>query len=504
MRGKRILVLLLVCLLMLFSTEAEAAGGRKDRQLTDLTGMSGWPSAPTISGESAYLIEVNSGTVLYAKSANTTRYPASITKVMTALVVLENCELDEEVTFSHNAIYDIEDGGHNWSYQEGEVLTVEQCLYALLLESVNEAGYALAEHVAGSIEDFAQLMNEKAEELGCTNTNFVNPHGLNDSEHVTTAHDMALIFWAALQNEDFYTIDSTTKYTIPATELNPSGYSLTMHHKMMLSSSDYYYEGVLAGKTGYTSLAQNTLVTYAERDGMALVCVVMKAGGSGTIYQDTEALLDYGFDNFQLVDMTSTSQSFCYALSTGYPLSLTLDGVSKMVLPKNVSTLTLEFSSKTSEDVDGTVGRLLFYSGDTVVATSTVRASGSIGASVETLVSTEISESETPAAELTNAESESEIEENVSEEEITEEEIPLTEEETEAQSEASEKKEKKIGWKILFWILNALGALIGLVFLYWLIIQIIKARRRRRRRKRRQLQRQRAARARARARAEGK
>jgi len=424
--------------------------------------MEGWPAGPEVTGESAYLVELNSGEVLYSKNENEQRYPASITKVVTALVVIEHCDMNEEVTFSKNAVTDIEDGGHSWEFKEGEVLTVEQCLYALLLESVNEAGYALAEHVAGSLEAFAERMNQKAAEVGATNTHFKNPHGLNDAEHLTTAHDMAMLFWAALQNEKFYEIDSATSYSISATTLNPGGYNFTMHHKMMLSGSDYYYDGVKAGKTGYTSLAKNTLVTYAEKDGMELVCVVLKDEGGGVVYRDTRKLLDYGFENFRLVDMTATSRNFCNALDSGYPMPLELAGESKIALPKTIETITMEFAGRQEGDSDGIVGNLLYRNGSLTLGSNPIQIQSGANLAGTSLPSG--SGSFTP--EETSGES-------------------SAEETTPASTTAAEEKTAEGGWSFWTWLLVILLVLVGALAIFWIVIQILKARRRRLRKKRR-------------------
>jgi len=428
--------------------------------------MEGWPAGPEVIGESAYLVELNSGEVLYSKNENEQRYPASITKVVTALVVIEHCDMNEEVTFSKNAVTDIEDGGHSWEFKEGEVLTVEQCLYALLLESVNEAGYALAEHVSGSLEAFAERMNQKAAEVGATNTHFKNPHGLNDPEHLTTAHDMAMLFWAALQNEKFYEIDSATSYSIPATTLNPGGYNFTMHHKMMLSGSDYYYDGVKAGKTGYTSLAKNTLVTYAEKDGMELVCVVLKDEGGGVVYQDTRKLLDYGFENFRLVDMTATSRNFCNALDSGYPMPLELAGESKIALPKTIETITMEFAGRQEGDSDGIVGNLLYRNGSLTLGSNPIQIQSGANLAATSLPSG--SGSFTP--------------EETSGESSAEETTPAS---TTAAEEKTEEKTAEGGWSFWTWLLVILLVLVGALAIFWIVIQILKARRRRLRKKRR-------------------
>lgn len=258
---------------------------------------------PVIASEGAVLLDASTGKVLYGKNAETKYYPASITKLMTALLVAENCKLDDTVTFSATATTNLEAGAVSLNLVEGDKLTVRQCLYALLLKSANEVGNALAEHVAGSNAKFADMMNARAAALGCTNTHFTNPHGLNDPNHYTTPHDMALIARAAFENATVRTVASTTSYTLPATKKNGAR-TISMGHKMLYPSDSRYYPGILGGKTGYTSKAGNTLVTVAERDGVRLIAVVMKS--KSTHYTDTKALLDYGF---QVMKQQSSGQT---------------------------------------------------------------------------------------------------------------------------------------------------------------------------------------------------
>ncbi len=247
---------------------------------------------PTVAAEGAVLLNAATGEVLYGKNQDQQFYPASITKVMTALLVLEHCNLNDVVTFSESATTNLESGAVALGVSAGDQLTVEQCLYGLLLKSANEIGNGLAEHVSGSVSAFADLMNAKAKELGCKNTHFANPHGLNNENHKTTPYDMALILRAAVANDTFRKIDTTTSYEFPAIK-NAAAHTITMGHKMMYPTDSRYYEGIIGGKTGYTSKAGNTLVTAVERDGVRLIAVVMKA--SGTHYTDTKAMLDYGF-----------------------------------------------------------------------------------------------------------------------------------------------------------------------------------------------------------------
>lgn len=299
--------ILLTLALLVTGIPAQAAGGSAERQPVDYSQLGDWPAGPDIVGEGGYLIELNSGAVLYEKNADETLYPASITKILTALIVIENCSLDEMVTFSYDAVHDLEEGGYSYIADTGDQLSVEECLYALLLQSSNEAAYALAEHCGGTVAGFAEMMNARAKELGATHSHFANPHGLYNEDHYTTCHDMAMIMWAAVQNETFLKIDSTFSYRTAVTSTQPEGFYCQMRHAMMNSNSEYFNSAVVAGKTGYIQMAKNTLVTYAVKDNMELVSVVMRSEANGQIYKDTQALLDYGFDNFAMQPISQTA-----------------------------------------------------------------------------------------------------------------------------------------------------------------------------------------------------
>lgn len=250
-------------------------------------------NAPEIASEGAVLYNATSGKFLYEKNANHQYYPASITKFMTALLVLENASQDDTVVFSSAATENLESGAVNLELTKGDRVKVRDCLYGLMLKSANEVANGLAEHVSGSVPSFAKKMNRRAQELGCTNTNFVNPSGLNNAKHLSTPHDMALIAKACFDRADFRAIDRTVSYHFPATQKRPNGTDIVMGHRMISSGNADYYPGILGGKTGYTSAAGNTLVTCAERNGVRLIVVVMKS--HKTQYSDTRALLDYGF-----------------------------------------------------------------------------------------------------------------------------------------------------------------------------------------------------------------
>jgi serine-type D-Ala-D-Ala carboxypeptidase (penicillin-binding protein 5/6) len=257
---------------------------------------------PSVNSKAAIVMEASTGTILYEKNIHKTFYPASITKILTALLAIENSNLGETVTFSKDAIYDVDLDSSRIGIDVGEQLTMEQCLYGIMLESANEVSYAIAEHVAGSVDAFADLMNEKAKELGCTDSHFVNPHGLPDENHYTTAYDMALISRAAINNETFQKITSTKSYTIPPTNIQEKSRPLANHHKFVKGTLSF--DGCIGGKTGYTTQAHYTLVTFAERNGMKLISVIMNCDSITNEYGDTAALLNYGFDNYSLYNVS--------------------------------------------------------------------------------------------------------------------------------------------------------------------------------------------------------
>ena len=293
---KRILTLLL-CIVLITGTQVTPAYAAPE-----------WPSNVSVEAEGAVLMDARSGAVIYGKNLHAVYYPASITKILTALIVIEHCNLDDVVTFSHDAIYSVEQGSSSAGMDVGDKMTVRDCLYAMLLKSANEVANALAEHTAGSIQNFAVLMNAKAKELGCQESHFNNPSGLNDPQHYTSAYDMALIAQAAFQNETFVTIDSSLYYDLPPTRHNPDGFRVYPGHRMLKKNAPQYYAGVIGGKTGYTTLAGNTLVTCAEKNGMKLITVILN--GHQTHYSDTKALLDFGFANFQSVNIADADSTY--------------------------------------------------------------------------------------------------------------------------------------------------------------------------------------------------
>lgn len=273
-----------------------------------------WPDpfdASLLSAESAILMDANTGLVLFEKNAHDKHYPASITKIMTSLLTLENASLGEVVTFSRAAALGIEAGSSSVATDIGEKLTIEQCLYAIMLESANEVCLGVAEHIAGSTSAFADMMNEKAKKLGCMDTHFSNPNGLHSDEHYTSAYDMALISQEALKLSEFRTVTATKQYHVAPTNKKVARI-WNNHHQMVYGWKypQFQYDYCIGGKTGYTQKAGNTLVTFAEKDGMTLIVVVMRATGQTVNmkknqYTDTKYLFEYGFDNFTVHNLAN-------------------------------------------------------------------------------------------------------------------------------------------------------------------------------------------------------
>ena len=330
-----------------------------------------WPAGIDTESASMIVVEEDSGAVLLQKAPNKENYPASITKIMTALLAIENCDMDEVVTFSEDAVRLNEGDTSHISRDIGEKMTMEECLYGMMLESANECAWAIAEHVGGDCKSFVRMMNEKADELGCRHTHFANPNGLPQDNHYTSCADMAKIAREAFKNKTFRTIVGTRSYSIPPTNTHSVETPLNNHHAMLnfYKTDDYLYEGCLGGKTGYTDAAQYTLVTYARRNGMTLVCVVMNAPSPG-FYTDTIHLFDYCFSNFLTYSVAETGGLTGAAKrGTGILMDSSemfrVDEDASVVLPKTASVLNTVPKvlplEKPQKDV---VGDLEFYYGD--------------------------------------------------------------------------------------------------------------------------------------------
>ena len=322
---------------------AEGNNGTTDSVSTNA--IANWPQGPDTYSETAVLMNADTGAILYNKGMDEKRYPASITKIMTALLALEHSSLDEEVTFTEECLADQTSDSGNLGMKVGEILTMRQCLMALMIRSANDVATQIAVHVAGSVSAFADMMNQRAQELGCVNTHFVNASGMPDENHYTTAHDMALIFQQAIKNQDFLDIIGTQSFTIEPTNMNPESRVLNTHHALLSAAAPEHYDGCFGGKTGVTEASKNTLVSGATRDGMTLIAVAMRAD-AGQVCQDHISMFDYGFNNFRKVEVPGGA----------------------VTIPKDVQVSDLT----TTESADGEAVRETYYFGqDYFVGTGT-------------------------------------------------------------------------------------------------------------------------------------
>lgn len=410
---------------------------------------------PDIVSEAAIVMDAATGQVLYEKHSEVGKYPASITKVMTVLITLEqDVDMNDVVTMSENAIWGIERSSTNIGLDVGEQVTVKDLLYATMVKSANECAYALAEYVAGDVEAFADMMNAKAEELGCKHTHFVTPNGLHDDDHYTTAYDMALIMQAAIRNEQFREIAGTLNYTIPATNLTEETRPLWNGNKMINPSEPYYYEYCEGGKTGYTTDANNTLVTFAKKDGLELICVILDCDGIKYTYTDSKALYRYCYNNYMyfypLSDFSfSTDDSDAsdsnYILDNYYDslnhdlIDLTVDKDYCMLLHKSTDTTKITKDIVLYDTVtDNTLGEINFLYNNEIIGTTPI--TNSTPSLASRIIQSENAETDT--------------------------------------------ENKNFFQSVFFKILVVMGALIVILGIYWAATSIVQTRKRNERRRR--------------------
>ncbi len=335
-----------LCGILLFSNTTMSAFAARDYKAeaeerkkipVETNRIINWPAGPEIGAESAILMEVNTGTILYAKNIHAKLYPASITKILTALIAAEECDMNEMVTFSSDAIHSInwrEDA--NMGINAGDSITMEQCLYGLLVGSANEVAYAMAEHIAGenNVEGFSDMMNKKAKELGCTDSNFITPNGIHDENHYTSAHDMALIAQAFFSNELLCKMSSTTNYHVPKTATQPREDMIVWAKSKLLPGKEYEYEYLVGTKTGYTDDARQTLVSCAQKNGLKLACVILKEETPAQ-FTDTIELFNYGFDNFYTASVAENDTNYSIDTSNFFSTDTDFFGSSKPILEIN-------------------------------------------------------------------------------------------------------------------------------------------------------------------------
>ncbi len=274
-----------------------------------------------IISESAVLMDADSGQILFEKNMHEKLAPASITKIMTALLAIEKGDFADTITMSHDAVFSVPRGASHVALDVGEQLTLEQAMYAMMLPSANDAANGIAEFIGGSMSGFAALMNQRAEELGALDTHFVNANGLSAEGHYTSAYDMALITREAMKHARFQTVWSTERYEMAPTNEQPETRVFFTQNKM-LSNTQYHYNDIIGGKLGYTREASNTMVVAARRDGRTLICVLLKTVNPADKYADAKLLFDDGFDNFRPVTLTNLQPegSVTFLLHNSLPL----------------------------------------------------------------------------------------------------------------------------------------------------------------------------------------
>ena len=344
--------------------------------------------------EAAYVVELTSGTVVYSDNANEKMYPASTTKLMTALLAIEHVEsgsgsLSDIIIFSEEAVYGISRDTMHINISVGEKLSVEQVLYAILLPSANEACLGMAEYVAGNIPDFVELMNARAQELGMANTHYVTTNGLHDDEHYTTAYDMSLLMQEVLKHEVLVRIMSTANYVLPETNMSLSR-SLSNTNKCIHTENEYYNPYVVCGKTGFTTPAGNTLVTYSEVGEQKYVCVFLKAN-QGMTFSSTDKLMDYFAENVDLVKIENLIDYAVAVPADGNSTIMAQPAVSFSILAHkgdDIGSYRKEYSLKESVSLPvyagDAVGTLYLYDGETLVASVSMVSRANYGVSEET------------------------------------------------------------------------------------------------------------------------
>lgn len=337
-----------------YATLDDLAAEAEDRKSLPIQSneIDNWPAGPQIGAQAAIVMDVNTGVILYAKNIHEKLYPASTTKILTCLIAMEQGNLDDMVEFSSDAVFSVPAGGSNMGMDVGQSITLEQCLYGILVGSANEVANAVGEHIAGSIDNFVSLMNKRAKELGCTDSHFLNTNGLQDDNHYTSAYDLAKISCAFFQNEMLAKIGNTARYHFEPTATQPDDFYLNNKHQLI--TGEIPYDGILGGKTGYTDKARQTLVTCAEQNGMKLVCVVFKEE-SPYQFTDTEELFDYAFHNFQVMNISENEDKYNME-STGFlQTGNDIFGSSKPILSVDPDGYVIVPNTTTFDDLDSTI-----------------------------------------------------------------------------------------------------------------------------------------------------
>lgn len=298
-----------VCLSLLLSSATVSARSVRPEKASAATSSASETSPLGITSQTAAVMDASGGQVLYAKDMHKKMYPASITKIMTGLVAVENASPESVVTVSRE-VQDIENGQvAHMALAAGEKITLDQALYGMFLASANDAAMAIAEHVSGSEGAFVSRMNDTAKALGASDTHFDNSNGLPDAQNYTSAYDMALIAKAAAANPVLMKYFGARSYDMAPTNLQPKKRHFETLHKMMQRTSRFYDADVIAGKTGWETMSGHTLVTVARRNGATLICVAMRGASDAATYNDTRSMLNFCFENYASLKAEAEAQA---------------------------------------------------------------------------------------------------------------------------------------------------------------------------------------------------
>ena len=393
---KLLAVLMALSLIFTLSIPVKATDENQDtEETTEHPESTEYPADPTREPDlvcnAAIVMDASTGQILYEKNAHEKKYPASTTKILTTIIALEhNLDFNKTITISENAVWDVERDSTLIGLDVGEKVTIGDLFYATMVRSANECAYALSEQVADNIQEFAVLMNEKAAEIGCENTHFVTPNGLHDDDHYSTAYDMALITKYALQNETFRQLAGTLSYTVPPTNLADETRPLWNGNKMINPAEPYYYEYCEGGKTGYTSKANNTLVTFSKKDDLELICVIMDCDGSRYSYTDSKALYNFCYNNYSyfyplsdfsfdseeaLTENTNHILSNYYSSLDHEMVDLTVDKNYALLLSRSVDTTQIQQTiSLYDHPQDRALGEITFSYNDEVLGSTVINS----------------------------------------------------------------------------------------------------------------------------------
>lgn len=316
------------------------------------------------------------GQTLYERNSKEVLYPASLTKVLTAVVVMEHCNLEDNVTVNQTAIDSVEYGYITANLQAGETFTVEQLLNILMVSSANDAALVLAEHISGSVEDFVKLMNETSTKIGCTNSNFVNPNGVHHENHYSTAHDLTLIANYSLQFDELKELYKKTYYKLPATDLySRDDRIFSTTNEIILSGSTNYYKYAKGLKTGFTTPAGHCLISYASKDGLELITVLLNCSTSDNRYLETKKLLDYGFTDFSYKKFATKGDTIETVVVKGATkdtkkLNLILDNDINITVNNDLDISTIQREIKINDKIKAPITK------DTVLGSVTYKLNG--------------------------------------------------------------------------------------------------------------------------------